>query len=159
MKNLTGKRFGRLVVIKETKKRARNRCVVWECKCDCGRTTFVQTFYLRSGGTKSCGCLRREITEENAKVFRKATFKEGTHLYLLRTGASKTSNTGVIGVSLDRNTNKYRAYIRFKSKLIRLGRYENLKDAIAARQRAEEIYFTPILAKYNLEIKKVIADV
>ena len=59
VKDLTGKRFGRLVAVKATKQR-KNTSVVWECKCDCGNTSFVTSNHLLSGNTKSCGCLQKE---------------------------------------------------------------------------------------------------
>jgi hypothetical protein len=57
MKNLdiTNQRFGKLVAVRIAKKDRTNH---WECHCDCGKTTVVDTRYLRSGNTKSCGCLR-----------------------------------------------------------------------------------------------------
>lgn len=55
--DLTGKRFGRLVAIKEAG-RTKNKAVLWECKCDCGKTTIKQGYNLVSGHTKSCGCLK-----------------------------------------------------------------------------------------------------
>jgi len=66
IKDLTGQRFGKLVAIKPTDER-KNGYVVWECKCDCGSTTYVPTSLLTSGNTSSCGCLkkvgcRRKIT-------------------------------------------------------------------------------------------------
>ena len=58
-RNLTGQRFGKLIAIKPTDER-RNGSVVWECKCDCGNTAYVQANNLRSGKTTSCGCAGRE---------------------------------------------------------------------------------------------------
>lgn len=58
-KDITSKRFGKLIVITSTKKRTANGGIVWECICDCGNTCFVPTGSLNNGGTKSCGCLRR----------------------------------------------------------------------------------------------------
>src|SRR6185312_5447733 len=51
---LTGQRFGRLVVIERVitdKPKSR-----WECRCDCGKSTTVYGVDLRSGNTQSCGC-------------------------------------------------------------------------------------------------------
>ena len=56
--DLTGQRFGQLVVVRGTEER-RHGNAVWECKCDCGKTIFVHTHNLRSGNTTSCGCSRR----------------------------------------------------------------------------------------------------
>ena len=57
---LTGQRFGRLIALKLTKLRSRGS-VVWECICDCGNICFVNSNSLRTGHTKSCGCLQREL--------------------------------------------------------------------------------------------------
>jgi hypothetical protein len=38
-----------------------NREKVWKCRCDCGKITFVSTGHLKSGNTKSCGCLVSEL--------------------------------------------------------------------------------------------------
>ena len=56
--DLTGQRFGRLVVIgyaDTAKGMAR-----WECLCDCGNKTIVYGNNLRRGYTQSCGCYRHE---------------------------------------------------------------------------------------------------
>jgi len=55
-KDLTGKRFGRLVAIGPTDER-RNGYVMWECKCDCGNTVLVRSASLIGGKKTSCGCL------------------------------------------------------------------------------------------------------
>lgn len=57
--NLTGQRFGRLIVIKESG-RAKSRSVIWLCKCDCGNYHKVESRILTSGHTLSCGCLSRD---------------------------------------------------------------------------------------------------
>ena len=55
---LTGKKFNHLTVIKPAGTDGRNHRL-WECKCDCGETTFATTSNLRHGHKKSCGCLKR----------------------------------------------------------------------------------------------------
>lgn len=63
-RELTGKRFGKLTVIRETGKK--NGVYMWECICDCGNNTNVRGHELTRGHTKSCGCLKKEkITEYN----------------------------------------------------------------------------------------------
>jgi len=56
MKDITGQRFGRLVAIRPLPGRL-DRVVVWECLCDCGNPVEVRSTNLRSGITRSCGCL------------------------------------------------------------------------------------------------------
>lgn len=53
--DLTGKRYGRLLVIR------RDHGKYYECLCDCGNTRLVNSDHLGTD-TNSCGCLRREIT-------------------------------------------------------------------------------------------------
>lgn len=58
-KDLTGARFGRLVVIKRLENNQNNR-IRWLCQCDCGRTTEKTGNDLKSGRSRSCGCMRLE---------------------------------------------------------------------------------------------------
>lgn len=57
--DLTGKRFGRLVVL-ERNGSNNKRITIWKCLCDCGNITSVIGTSLRRGATRSCGCLCRE---------------------------------------------------------------------------------------------------
>lgn len=65
--DLTNKRFGKLLVVKETDKRDSSGSIIWECKCDCGNTTYTSTSNLNTG-TKSCGCLKSEIVSQKMSV-------------------------------------------------------------------------------------------
>lgn len=58
--DLTGQRFGRLVVVGPDPGRSPEGKTppLWACRCDCGETTMVGIGCLRSGHTRSCGCLR-----------------------------------------------------------------------------------------------------
>lgn len=60
IEDLTGQRFGRLVARSDSGERSAGRSVLWLCTCDCGSTCKVNTGNLKSGHTKSCGCLARE---------------------------------------------------------------------------------------------------
>lgn len=57
-KDLTGKRFERLVVIRRVKNIGRT--LMWECKCDCGKVKNNNASNLHSGRLKSCGCFHKE---------------------------------------------------------------------------------------------------
>jgi len=57
--DLTGQRFGRLVVLKLIGKNKWGS-YQWLCRCDCGKEKIVRIDSLKSGRTKSCGCLNRE---------------------------------------------------------------------------------------------------
>lgn len=62
--DLTGKRFGRLTVIERWgtyyAPESAHSAPLWLCECDCGEEYIVRGDNLRSGATKSCGCLRDE---------------------------------------------------------------------------------------------------
>lgn len=61
--DLTGMVFGRLKVI-EQNGRTSDRHILWKCKCECGKFTNVSSRELRSGKTKSCGCLQKDKIRE-----------------------------------------------------------------------------------------------
>lgn len=56
--DLTGQKFGRLTVIKRVENK--DGYSVWLCRCDCGNERKIKGDNLRSGSTKSCGCLKAE---------------------------------------------------------------------------------------------------
>lgn len=66
--DLTGKRFGQLVVLKRARSIGANRSACWQCLCDCGKKTTVRALSLRSGHTRSCGCLSRKQKGETWPV-------------------------------------------------------------------------------------------
>ena len=70
--NLTGQRFGRVVVIDRSTSKPRG-ATWWNCKCDCGNTKVLRGSLLVSGNTRSCGCLEAEnrinnVTKHKAKA-------------------------------------------------------------------------------------------
>lgn len=58
--DISGQRYGKLVAIERvgTDSIGSSR---WRCSCDCGQTAIVSSGKLRSGWTRSCGCLLREM--------------------------------------------------------------------------------------------------
>lgn len=79
--DLTGQRFGRLVV----QERAANigKQTAWLCKCDCGNEKIVTGSNLKLGHAQSCGCLWKEVVPEKNKE--KNTRHGETHTKLHRT--------------------------------------------------------------------------
>ena len=64
-KDLTGQRFGRLVVLSENG-RNNNGNVCWKCQCDCGKKCIISSNRLVKGDTKSCGCIKKENAKKAA---------------------------------------------------------------------------------------------
>lgn len=67
VKDLTGQVFGELVVIKRVG--MRNTCVLWQCKCSCGKTHEVISNSLLRGACKSCGCHGKEGTTMEKQIY------------------------------------------------------------------------------------------
>lgn len=74
IKNIVGQRFGRLIVIKDTGVR-KNEEVAWLCRCDCGSLLYVRGYNLRSGQTRSCGCLLQEKIRTHGESKRNKLYK------------------------------------------------------------------------------------
>lgn len=151
--NLTGQRFGRLVVLGRSDKRGSRgaRTVpLWECRCDCGNITHRATDSLTKPEIIMCkSCADKYAT---SKMRENCGFVDGTQLGKLKIGIQKSNNaTGVRGVYYIKTKNLYRARIKVKGKYISLGCYKTLPDAIAARKKGEEVYFGEILDSYKKE--------
>ena len=54
--DLSGRKFGKLTALGVVGRDRRGR-VLWECECECGNTAVIEASRLKSGNTKSCGCL------------------------------------------------------------------------------------------------------
>lgn len=78
--DLSGKRFGLLVPLNRIFNHTEDNIqVYWLCKCDCGNTTIVTANHLKSGHTRSCGCLQKQIATELCTVHGKS----GTRLHTI----------------------------------------------------------------------------
>ena len=144
--DLTGRKFGKLTVIRSVKDE--NNHTLWECRCDCGNMKVVKTSHLKSGNVCSCGCLRNESGEKikNSLV---PYHTDGTYIPAISDSrkVNKNNTSGITGVGYRKDRGKWRAYIKIKRINLNLGYYENKEDAIKARRAAEERYFKPILER------------
>jgi len=68
--NLVGLRVGRITVVERIGSVRHNgrSNVTWQCICDCGMAVILTSNTLRHGGTRSCGCLKRENAAHLAKM-------------------------------------------------------------------------------------------
>ena len=67
--DLTGQRFGRLTVLyQDMEKSSKSGRIYWVCRCDCGTVKSISSYGLRSGRTKSCGCLSRELSALSSRT-------------------------------------------------------------------------------------------
>ena len=58
--DITGVRFGRLIVLDRCASNGHGGKPRWRCSCDCGNVVDVPGARLRGGSNKSCGCFRRD---------------------------------------------------------------------------------------------------
>lgn len=89
IKDLTGKRFGRLTVTGISDKRVPHpnggSFIYWNCRCDCGKETVISTSKLSCGHTTSCGkcCIskgedkiKKALEDCNIKFEQQKRFKD-----------------------------------------------------------------------------------
>lgn len=73
IKDLTGERFGRLLVLGDSgKRRPGSGGIIWRCLCDCGQEKEIRQDALLSGATVSCGCLKSRGNEKVSRLLRAA---------------------------------------------------------------------------------------
>jgi len=117
--DLVGEKYGRLTVVAFDRKQ--NKKTYWKCVCDCGLTVIATGNNLRSGNTKSCGCLHREIVSktghDNAK--HGESHDNRTRLYSIWCGMRQRCNNpnrdsyslyGGKGVKVCEEWNNYSAF-------------------------------------------------
>lgn len=99
IKDLTGRRFGRLKVLSKTAQR-KNGHLVWHCRCDCGNEVEVVSSYLLSGETLSCGCLKEYLEGYQLRDAYEAKRVNGVAMQLFKgKEPRKDSSTGYRGVT------------------------------------------------------------
>lgn len=152
IKDVVGKKFGHLTVLKKSERYimlSGRKKFLWECRCDCGETVYRMSEKLQEG--KQCACRNCMLKTAAAAMTEKAGFVEGTQLCRLSsTKANANSSSGIRGVFFNRRSGKWRATIKFQGKDHYLGEYAEMADAVKARQQAEELYFAPVIEKYEL---------
>ena len=65
-KSLVGRKYGKLLVLAETNK-LEARYKVWECRCECGEITFVNTKKLKRGKITNCSCIPKNKAKKGQK--------------------------------------------------------------------------------------------
>lgn len=72
LRDLIGKKFGKLTIIKRVENDKNDR-TQYLCKCDCGKEKIIRGSSITSGNTRSCGCLSgRKKTQElyNTRIYK-----------------------------------------------------------------------------------------
>jgi hypothetical protein len=113
--NISLQQFGRLMPSFLVGKAAGH--LYWACLCDCGATVVVASSDLRTGKTKSCGCLRQELaTAWGKKRFsgrfgeNNPHFKHGHATSVMGETPTHISWAGMIQRCTDSNRNRWSVY-------------------------------------------------
>jgi hypothetical protein len=89
-KELTGRVFGRLVVVRRAEGASTRHGVIWECLCSCGSATLVPSGNLVSGNTLSCGCAHKEQLSARNNLLALEPWLVDMNVYKRRLGYRKT---------------------------------------------------------------------
>lgn len=135
-------KYGMLTPIRPTEQRYAND-VVWEFKCDCGRTVYRSLSAVKRnvklGYMVSCGKHVTENKSNKSKKNIKAITENGGNVSLLKKEEAYANNKlGVKGVSYDSKRKKYVAQIRYKKKGYKIGRYDTVEEAKQAYDEKRE---------------------
>ena len=147
IKDITDRRFGRLVALYPTAARDRKWSVYWHCRCDCGNEVDLTEDNLVHGNYKSCGCLKKEVERD---IHDKLHFVDRTCVEWLEGRKKRRDNTsGFRGVYKNKN-GRYRVNIGFKGKKYYVGIYNKYEDAVKARLDAEKVIYDSFLKAYEV---------
>lgn len=67
--DLTGQRFGRLVVLKRLNEKSKRGVRLWLCQCDCGGSVKTEAGPLRDGDRRSCGCAKDKHGDWKSRLY------------------------------------------------------------------------------------------
>lgn len=145
LKDLRGKKFGKLTVLSYSEAKRK-----WLCKCECGNQTFVpQNRLCRKNGTKSCGC---NVTLDAANS---VNIVEGTNAgNVINKTALSNSKTGIRGVYFISSTGLYTSTIYFQGKRYYLGSSKDFEKMVAIRKAAEQQIYGDFIEWYNTNYKQ-----
>ena len=106
-----------------------------------GKSGFLHSFLLPTF---------KEVDHKNGNPLdnRRENLREATHHQnMMNKSSYKNSRSGVKGVWFREKRGRWEAQIRFNSRTIHLGTFEDIKDAIGARRNAEKTYFDTFAAQ------------
>lgn len=103
LEDLTGMKFGKLLVIKESDYFYGKKKRCWKCQCDCGEIRYVLTAALNNGAVTKCkSCCRKQQSENAIRMSKSKPGYTKTHLYISWCGMKQRCSC--------RKTNGYENY-------------------------------------------------
>lgn len=61
---LQGSTYNRLTVLERTDEKTKSGEIKWLCQCSCGTQVVLPSTNIKTGKTKSCGCLAKEMAKD-----------------------------------------------------------------------------------------------
>lgn len=147
-KDLSGQRFGRLLVLRFADDLEKFEASRFICKCDCGNTCIVRSQNLLNGDTTSCGCFKKEVLKKT----RERNNVDGTSIGRLTRKTIATNKSGERGVNWNKYTKRWVASITLQGKHYSKS-FINFEDAVEYRRQLEEELWRPMLEKHGRELK------
>ena len=100
--DLTGQKFGRLIVLERSNICKKGHTTFCLCQCNCGNKRIISYTSLKRGNTKSCGCYNKEMSSQRIiKLFTKHNMSE-TRIYHIWEGMKARC--------YNKNDNSYKNY-------------------------------------------------
>lgn len=118
LKNLTNKRFGRLMVVDyERRLIGKKSRIYWNCVCDCGGRTSVEASNLVSGHAVSCGCFQQESRHFHTRTHglsKTRTYKiwKGLKKRCYNTNNRSYKNYGQRGITVCRRWASFQSFLK-----------------------------------------------
>ena len=153
--NLEGQHFGRLTALYPTGERDYKGSVLWHCRCACNRELNVSADSLIHGNYRSCGCLKKEITQNIGNTLHRL---EDTCLEHLEKRKYRSDNTSGFRGLFRLASGCYRVSIGFKKQRYHLGVFDTMEEAIQVRLKAEESLHDGFVEAYYLWEERASAD-
>jgi len=94
-KDLTGKKIGRLTVLRALPERTIHKQIQWECLCECGNTTTT-TSLSKKNPTKSCGCIKSELASARCSAMKQENPVSRTKEYRKQQKTKRRENPNVV---------------------------------------------------------------
>lgn len=138
--NLVGKRFGALVVERDSGLRGKANAKIWDCLCDCGQHTLVSTASLNSGEIRSCGHLKVDALKKTVK--KRVEEMPGTNLALLNNKKPVTNTSGEKNITSVFRSGRWRYRVAVVYKRHQYGGLrDTLEEAIEFREELRKKYW------------------
>lgn len=149
VKDELGNRYGQLTVLSRAENNARGDAQ-WVCSCDCGKTIVVLGKSLRSGNTKSCGCLQKNIARAQG-LKNTAQFKIGQRfgdLTVLRRVPGDKNKLGLFECKCDCGNIIFVRTAQLS--------YQKIRSCGCVKSKGESL-IAQLLSEYKISFKKEVS--